>query len=228
MTEPNDIRVLIADDHPLVREAIRNAFEQHSDMSVLAEAGDGEAAVKLTEEFKPDVVIIDIVMPKLTGIQATREIRKVSPNTAVLILTSYDDDRYIIGLLESGAAGYLLKSARGQDLVSAVRAIHAGESVLHPTIIAKILRYNMHLADEGDKREVKDTLSTRELEVLRLTAKGLSNRDIAKSLSVSTRTTKAHLSAIFNKLGVASRTEAIVKGVREGWLTLDDFSEESE
>ena len=228
MTEPNNIRVLIADDHPLVREAIRNAFEQHGDMSVLAEAGDGEAAVKLTEEFKPDVVIMDIVMPKLTGIQATREIRKVSPNTAVLILTSYDDDRYIIGLLESGAAGYLLKSARGQDLVSAVRAIHAGESVLHPTIIAKILRYNMHMADEGDKREAKDTLSARELEVLRLTAKGLSNRDIAKDLNVSTRTTKAHLSAIFNKLGVASRTEAIVKGVREGWLTLEDFSEESE
>ena len=176
------IRVLIADDHPLVREAIRNAFERHSDMSILAEAEDGEAAVKLAGELKPDVMIMDIIMPKLTGIQATREIRKVSPGTAVLILTSYDDDRYIIGLLESGAAGYLLKSARGQDLVNAVRAVHAGESVLHPTIIAKILRYSMHMADEVDRHEAKDRLSTRELEVLKLTAKGMSNKDIAEKL----------------------------------------------
>jgi NarL family two-component system response regulator LiaR len=225
-TPKEKIRIVIADDHPLLREAMRNAFEQHEDMEVVGEAGDGEEAVKLSSELKPNIVIMDIVMPKLSGIEATKQIRKVNPATAVLILTAYDDDRYVIGLMEAGAAGYLLKSARGQVLVKAVRAVHAGESVLHPTIIAKILKYGVRMQAEAAERKTDEQLSDRELEVLKLTAKGMSNKDIAKELFLTVRTVKAHLSSIFNKMDVASRTEAIVKGVREGWITLEDLSDD--
>lgn len=220
------IRIVIADDHPLLREAMRNVLEQHEDMEVLGEASDGEEAVKLSSELKPDIIIMDIVMPKLSGIEATKQIRKVSPTTAVLVLTAYDDDHYVMGLLEAGAAGYLLKSARGEVLVKAIRAVHAGESVLHPTIIAKILKYRMRVEAEGGEQKTEEQLSNRELEILKLTAKGMSNKDIAKNLFLSVRTVKAHLSNIFNKMAVASRTEAIVKGAREGWLTLEDMSDD--
>lgn len=222
-TSKQKIRILIADDHPLLREAMRNAFEQHEDMEVVGEAGDGEDAVMLSSKLKPDIVIMDIVMPKLSGIEATKQIRKITPATAVLILTAYDDDRYVIGLLEAGAAGYLLKSARGKALVDAVRTVYAGESVLHPAIIAKVLKYGMRMQDAGVDKGLEEQLSDREMEVLKLASKGMSNKDIAKELFLTVRTVKAHLSNIFNKLDVASRTEAIVKGVREGWLTLDDL-----
>jgi len=220
------IRIAIADDHPLLREAMRNVLEQHEDMEVLGEASDGEEAVKLSSELKPDIIVMDIVMPKLNGIEATRQIRKVSPTTAVLVLTAYDDDRYVMGLLEAGAAGYLLKSARGEVLAKAIRAVYAGESVLHPTIIAKILKYRMRIEAEGGEQKTEEQLSDRELEILKLTAKGMSNKDIANRLFLSVRTVKAHLSNIFNKMAVASRTEAIVKGAREGWLTLEDMSDD--
>jgi NarL family two-component system response regulator LiaR len=218
--------VLIADDHPLLREAMRSALEQHEDMEVLAEAGDGEEAVRLTSELKPDIVIMDIVMPNLSGIEATKQIRKTSPNTAVLILTAYDDDRYVFGLLEAGAAGYLLKTARSQVLVDAVRTVRDGESVLHPSIIAKTLKYAQRRPYEHDDQKTEPQLSEREMEVLSLAAKGKSNLDIAGELSLSVRTVKAHLSSIFEKMGVASRTEAVVKGVRQGWLALDSVSNE--
>lgn len=218
------IRVVLADDHPLLREAIRSTFERQEDIEVVGEAGDGEEAVKLSSELKPDIVIMDIVMPNLNGIEATKQIRKVSPATAVLILTAYDDDRYVVGLLEAGAVGYMLKSARGQVLVDAVRTVCAGESVLHPAIIAKIIKYGVRVGAEGGGQRKDQQLSDRELEVLKLAAKGMSNKDIADALFLTVRTVKAHLSNIFNKLNVASRTEAIVKGVREGWINLEDSS----
>jgi len=217
------IRVVLADDHPLLREALRSTFERQEDIEVVGEAGDGEEAVKLSSKLKPDIVIMDIVMPNLNGIEATKQIRKVSPATAVLILTAYDDDRYVIGLLEAGAAGYMLKSARGQVLVDAVRTVCAGESVLHSDIIAKIIKYGVRGGAEGGGQRKDPELSDRELAVLKLAAKGMSNKDIADELFLTVRTVKAHLSNIFNKLNVASRTEAIVKGVREGWLTLEDL-----
>jgi len=214
------LTVLIADDHPLVREALHQALAGERDMEVVAEAGDGEEAVKLASELKPDVAVMDIVMPKLNGIEATRKIKQIAPNIAILILTAYDDDEYVLGLLDAGAAGYLLKSARGRDLAGAIRAVKSGKSVLHPKIIAKLLKRAMIAPVE--ERKASDLLSERESEVLRLVALGMSNKEIAGKLFLSQRTVKAHLTNIFNKLNVASRSEAIVKGLKWGLVTLEN------
>jgi DNA-binding NarL/FixJ family response regulator len=216
------IRVLLADDHSLLRDAMRNCIEQEEDMVVVGEASDGEETVRLSLELKPDIVIMDIVMPKLSGIEASKQIKDMCPSVAVLILTAYDDDRYVLGLLEAGAAGYLLKSARGHTVVEAVRTILRGESVLHPTVISKLLKHALH-ADAGrEEASGAKLLSPRELEIMKLCSRGMSNKDMAKELCLTVRTVKAHLSNIFDKLGVASRTEAILKGLREGWLRLED------
>jgi len=219
------LKILIADDHPMLREALHRALDGEEDMEIVAEAGDGEEAVKLTSELKPDLVIMDIVMPKLNGIGATKKIKEVIPNTAVLILTAYNDEEYILGLLDAGAAGYILKSARGSDLVEAVRVIQAGESVLHPNIIAKLLERAMTGPVEGHQRS--ELLSERESEVLKLVALGMSNKGVAEKLSVSERTIKAHLTNIFNKLNVASRSEAIVRGLKLGLVSVEDVTDES-
>ena len=213
--------VLIAEDHALLRESMRDLIERQDDMVVVGEACDGEEAVRLSSDLKPDIAVMDIVMPKLNGIEASKEIKRVSPGTAILILTAYDDVQYVLGLLEAGAAGYLLKSARGQDVVAAIRAVRAGESVLHPSIIAKLLERAMGIPAEGERLQSKENLTDREIEVLRLAATGMSNKEIAEKLSVTVRTVKAHISNIFVKMNVASRTEAILEAVREGWLELD-------
>lgn len=214
------LTVLIADDHPLVREALHRALEGEEDIEVVAEVGDGEEAVKFASELKPDVAVMDIVMPKLNGIEATRKIKEIAPDTAILILTAYDDDEYVLGLLDAGAAGYLLKSARGRDLVGAIRAIRSGESVLHPKIIAKLLK-RATIAPAGEHK-ASDLLSERESEILKLVTSGMSNKEIAEKLFLSQRTIKAHLTNIFNKLNVASRSEAIVKGLQWGLVTLEN------
>jgi NarL family two-component system response regulator LiaR len=216
------IRVLIADDHALVREGTRRMLEQEVDMEVVGEAGDGEETVKLACELKPDVAIVDIAMPKLDGIEATKQIKERCPSVTILILSAYDDDQFIFSLLEAGAAGYLLKSVRSRELVDAVRAVYAGESVLHPSIAKKVL--NRFVSTGGKPQDAKpvDVLSDREKEILRLATKGLSNADIAKELYLSVRTVQGHLGHIFNKLQVGSRTEAVVRALKEGWVTLDD------
>jgi len=214
------LTVLIADDHPLVREALRQALDGEQDIELVAEASDGEEAVKFASELKPNVAVMDIVMPKLNGIEATRKIKEVAPDTAILILTAYDDDEYVLGLLDAGAAGYLLKSARGRDLVGAIRAIRSGESVLHPKIIAKLLK-RATIAPAGGHK-ASELLSERESEVLKLVMSGMSNKEIAEKLFLSQRTIKAHLTNIFNKLNVASRSEAIVKGLQWGLVTLEN------
>ena len=214
------LTILIADDHPLLREALRHALESEKDVDVIAEAGDGEEAVRLASELKPDVVVMDIVMPKLNGIEATKKIKEIAPNIAILILTAYDDEEYVLGLLDAGAAGYLLKSARGRDLVEAIRAIRSGESVLHPNIIAKLLKRAMTAPVEEHKHT--ELFRERELQILKLVALGRSNKEIAGKLFLSERTVKAHLTNIFNKLNVASRSEAIVKGLKWELVTLED------
>lgn len=215
------IKVLIADDHTMLRESMRNVIGSQDDMEVVGEACDGEEAVRISSDLKPDIAVMDIVMPKLNGIEASKEIKKTSPGTAILILTAYDDIQYVLGLLEAGAAGYLLKSARGHDVVAAIRAVRAGESVLHPSIITKLLQRETSTSIERDGSRWRENLSEREFEVLRLAAASMSNKEIAQKLSVTVRTVKAHLSNIFAKMNVASRTEAILTAVREGWLELD-------
>ena len=217
---------MIADDHPLVREALHRTLEGEEDIEVVAEAGDGEEAVKFASELKPDVAVMDIVMPKLNGIEATRKIKEIAPDTAILILTAYDDDEYVLGLLDAGAAGYLLKSARGRDLVGAIRAIRSGESVLHPKIIAKLLK--RATVAPAEQHKASDPLSERESEVLKLVTSGMSNKEIAENLFLSQRTVKAHLTSVFNKLNVASRSEAIVKGLQWGLVTLENTEDESQ
>jgi len=220
LSERDKLTVLIADDHPLLREALHRALDNAKDIEVIAEASDGEEAVKLASELKPEVVVMDIVMPKLNGIEATKKIKEIAPDIAILILTAYDDDEYVLGLLDAGAAGYLLKSAKGRDLIEAIRAIRSGESVLHPNIIAKLLRRAITAPVEEHKHP--ELLSERESEILKLVALGRRNKEIAGKLSLSERTVKAHLTNIFNKLNVASRSEAIVKGLRCELITLED------
>ena len=219
----NKIRILIADDHAVVREGTRRILEQEPDLEVVGEAGDGEEAVELATSLKPDVAIVDVSMPKMDGIEATRRIKATCPSINVLILSAYDDDQFIFSLLEAGAAGYLLKTIRSRELVDAVRAVYSGESVLHPSIARKVL--NRFVSAGGKPAEGKEPvgmLSEREMEVLKLAAKGLSNQDIAEKLCLSIRTVQGHLGHIFNKLQVGSRTEAVVRALTEGWVTLDD------
>jgi len=216
------IRILIADDHVVVREGTRQILEQEPDLEVVAEASDGEEAVRLVGSVKPDVAMLDIAMPGLDGIEATRRIRKLYPSIPVLILSAYDDDEFVFNLLEAGAAGYLLKSVRARELVSAVRAVHAGESVLHPLIARKVLNRFAATSKQQRGQKVTEVLTEREREVLNLATRGLSNQDIATNLCLSLRTVQTHLSNIFNKLQVSSRTEAVVRAIKEGWINLDE------
>lgn len=217
------IKVLLAEDHVLVREGTREMLEREKDLHVVAEAGDGEEALNLATIHRPDVVVMDIAMPKMNGIEATQRIKEISPSTAVLILTAYDDDQYVFALLEAGAAGYLLKDISTRELVDAVRAVHAGESVLHPSIARKVVNYFSQHKDGRAADDLLSHLTDREMEVLQLAAQGMSNREIANELVISVRTVQVHLSNIFGKLGVGSRTEAVVLALRKGLITLEDM-----
>lgn len=216
------IKVLLAEDHVVVREGTRQLLEREDDLEVVGEAGDGEEAIRLAQELKPDVVVMDIAMPKINGIEATKEIKAALPSTAVLILTAYDYDEFIFSMLDAGAAGYLLKSVSGDELVQAIRGLHGGESVLHPVVLRKMLAYSKPRA-VGSEERPSEALTQREMEVLRMAAQGRANKDIAKELAVSVRTVQAHLSNIFNKLGVGSRTEAVVYSLKRGWLRPDEL-----
>jgi two-component system, NarL family, response regulator LiaR len=216
------IKILIADDHAVVRDGTRQILSQEPDMEVVAEAADGAEAVRLAGIHKPDVVIMDIAMPGVDGIEATKQIKASYPAIAILILSAYDDDQFVFSLLEAGAAGYLLKSVRGRELVEAVRQVHNGESVLHPSIARKVLNRFVPNTGKQAGQKTAEVLSDREIEVLRLATRGLSNQEIADELFLSLRTVQAHLGHIFNKLQVSSRTEAVVRALKEGWVTLED------
>jgi two-component system, NarL family, response regulator LiaR len=217
------IRIVIADDHAVVREGTRALLEREEDFEVVGEAQDGEEAVKLIEETKPDVAILDISMPKFNGIEVTRRVKPLLPSLAILILTAYDNDEYVFALLEAGAAGYLLKDSPGQEIVDAVRSVHSGESVLHPSIARKVIQRAIVGPSRSAESKSSIELSDREKDVLKLAAKGSSNRDIAETLCISVRTVQGHINSIFHKLGVGSRTEAIFLSVKKGWLSFEDL-----
>jgi DNA-binding NarL/FixJ family response regulator len=214
------LRVMLADDHALVREGTRRLLEAEGDVEVVAEAANGEEAILAVQHLHPDIAIIDIAMPGIGGIQATREIKARCPETAILILSAYDDEPYLIALLEAGAAGFLLKNVHGQELINAIRAVSRGESVLHPVLAEKMMRRLSSQANPTAR--ASDLLSDRELDVLRLAARGLPNKEIARRLGLSIRTVHSHLANIFTKMQVGSRTEAVLLALREGIISLQD------
>jgi NarL family two-component system response regulator LiaR len=218
------IRIFIADDHAVVREGTRTLLEREADMQVVGEAADGEEAVALIEKLKPDVAIIDISMPKLSGVEVIRRIKPRLPSVAVLVLTAYDNDEYIFAVLEAGAAGYLLKDIPGKEIVEAVRSVYSGESVLHPSVARKVIQRAIGTNTKSNPDETVE-LSEREQEVLKMIAKGLSNKDIAEQLVISSRTVQGHINKIFQKLNVGSRTEAIFQSVKKGWISFNDLSD---
>lgn len=217
MEQPLPIRVVLADDHAVVRAGIRQFLEAAGGIDVIAEAQDGEQAILAIQELKPDVAVLDIQMPGQSGIDVTRWVRAHQPTTGVLVLTAYDDDPYILAVLQAGANGYVLKSADARILIEAVRAVHDGKSALDPAITRKVMA---HLSGHPLGQPV-EKLSDRELDVLRLTAKGFTNKAIGVQLGISDRTVQGHLAKIFDKLQAASRTEAVMRAVSLGWLASD-------
>jgi two-component system, NarL family, response regulator LiaR len=199
------IRVLIADDHAVVRQGLRTFLDLQDDMEVVGEAGDGEEALALAADLAPDVVLIDLVMPRVDGIEAIRRLREHAPSARAIVLSSFVDDDKLFPAVRAGAAGYLLKDVQPQELVEAIRTVHGGGALLHPQVAARLLQ---------DMAE--DPLTPREHDVLALIGRGMPNKLIARELSLSEKTVKAHVSSILAKLGVTDRTQAALYAVREG------------
>jgi len=213
------IRVLIADDHAIVRKGIRALLATEADIEVVGEAADGKEAVEKAERLHPDVILMDLVMPGMDGIEATRRITTRQPETRILVLTSFAEDEKVFPALKAGALGYLLKDAGPEELVRAIRQVYCGESSLHPAIARKVLQ---ELSRPPERPLTPEPLTERELEVLRLIAKGKSNREIAEELVISEATVRTHVSNILGKLQLASRTQAALYALREGIAELSE------
>lgn len=212
------IRVLIADDHSIVRRGIRALLSETVGFEIVGEAEDGEQAVLRAKETNPDVILMDLLMPGMDGIEATRQITRQQPEARILVLTSFAADNKVFPAIKAGAQGYLLKDSAPEDLVRAIRQVHRGESALHPTIARKLL---LEVARPPDLQPSPEALTQREMSVLQLIAQGLSNQAIGESLSITEPTVRTHVSRILAKLHLASRTQAALYAVREG-LTLED------
>lgn len=209
------IRILLADDHAVVRAGIRQILEHAGDIQVIAEAGDGEAAQAYIQQYQPDVAVLDIQMPKVTGIDVTRWARAHKIKVGILILTAYDDDPYVMAVLQAGANGYVLKTASPDELIRAVRDVHAGKSALDAVVTQKLMA---QMFQPQDTLSV-EPLTEREMEVLQLTARGFTNKAIGAQLGISDRTVQGHLAHIFAKLQASSRTEAVMRAVSLGWIS---------
>ena len=213
------IRVVLADDHAVVRKGTREFLEEEGDIEVVAEASDGEEAKTLIRHHQPDVAILDIRMPKATGIEVTRWIRAEMPTLRILILTAYDDDPFVMSALQAGANGYVLKTADVDELIAAVRAVYSGQSALDSVVTQKLMRL---LAPKIPPTQLVEPLTPRERQVLELAAQGLTNRAIGRQLGISGRTVQGHLANIYGKLQVGSRTEAVTKALQLGFIQLPE------
>lgn len=217
------ITILMAEDHVLVRESIRQSLEREPNFKVIGEAGDGAEAVAMAKKLKPDVILMDISMPKLNGIEATKQIKKFQPSAVILILTAYDYEQYIFPLLEAGAAGYLLKDVTSRELINAINTVHKGDVVLHPVIARKLMSRVQNVSDRYADKEGYALLTDREIVVLKMAAQGMSNGAIADELHLSVRTIDSCFGTIFNKLVVGTRTEAVIQAMKRGCITFEDL-----
>jgi len=218
MSEP--IRVVLADDHAVVRKGIREFLEEAGDITVIAEAADGDAALNAIRTHHPDVAVLDIQMPRRTGIEVTRAVRDERLPVGVLVLTAYDDDPYVQAVLEAGANGYVLKNASSEEIVQAVHTVHEGQMALDPAIARKIVSRWMS-AGQAPQQPAEPRPSPREMDVLKLITQGYTNKAIGVQLKISERTVQGHIASLFTKLGVNSRTELVVHAVQLGWVSLE-------
>jgi DNA-binding NarL/FixJ family response regulator len=217
------ITVMIADDHPLVRQALRNLLEDKPDIKLIGEACDGDEIIKKATQSIPDVILMDITMPKINGLEATREIKKRYPQIKILVLTIHDDSEQILGILEAGAVGYLTKSVFGEEIINAIRSVMTGESVVSAQVMRQILKHVLQIKGKSGVCATADNLSVREAVILKLAASGRSNKEIALELDLSIPTIKGYFANIFSKLRVNSRTEAVITGLRVGILSINDL-----
>jgi DNA-binding NarL/FixJ family response regulator len=211
------IRTLIADDHVIVRAGIRQFLESAPDIEVVGEAEDGEQAKSLIQAEHPDVAVLDIQMPKATGIEVTRWAKANTQGVGILILTAFNDDPYVMAVLQAGANGYVLKTASPDDIIQAVRDVHAGKSVLDPSVTGALMSQVFHKSETQPVEQPTE----REMEVLHLVAKGFTNKAIGVQLGISDRTVQGHLAHVFDKLQASSRTEAVMRAVSLGWISQD-------
>ena len=218
------IRIIIADDHPLMRQALITSLGKEPDFEIVAEASEGEQVVKLTSDMNPDIVIMDIGMPKLNGIEATRQISNKYPNVAVLVLTIHIDNDTVLSVFQAGARGYLVKTATGKEVIQAIRTIMSGETVWSLPISNKIIQATSHQTN-ASSYGLSRKPSPRELDILKLLSKGMSNKVISIKLGLQETTVKAYLTSLFIKLGVGTRTEAVSVGLQIGALTIGDLKQ---
>jgi NarL family two-component system response regulator LiaR len=222
MNTSSPIRVFVAEDHAIVRKGICALLDLDPGIEVIGEASNGQEAVRGVESARPDVILMDLVMPEMDGIEAIRQVMDRSPKARILVLTSFAADDKVFPAIKAGAMGYLLKDSDPSEVVDAIRQVHRGESSLHPRIARKLMQ---ELSRPPEQPQTPDPLTDREMEVLRLVAQGKSNRDIAKDLTITEGTVRVHVSSILGKLHLASRTQATLYALREGLATLDDGGE---
>ncbi|MFC1957747.1 response regulator [Chloroflexota bacterium] len=214
------IKVFLADDHIILREGVRSLLQKAQDIEVVGEAGDGEEAVAKVEQLVPDVVLMDITMPGLNGLEATRQIKQKTPQVKVLILTMHETDQYLSGMLQAGASGYVVKTTASSELISAIRAVHQGDVYLYSSITRMLVEDYLQKVKAGKEGKSYEGLTNREREILTYIAEDMKNKEIADLLGISVRTVQAHRTNLMDKLGAHDRTELVKYAIRRGLIHL--------